>query len=175
MPDFKIHPSNLIYLTICLSGILAFFFVGIFPNLSATENLDEDISALNQKTKTQALLYPIYLKLLQEITHKSPTNLTAPREERISHDDLSRINDLFRKLASESDVAFKSAIPDPSNYLDDTGYFSLNLVFSGDFFNLRKIILEICGLPYLASIDTMRIESIDGDKQLSFKIKIKQE
>ena len=175
MPNLKIHPSNLIYLSICLFGVVAFFLVGIYPNLSALRSFDEEIAELNQKVEKQTLLYPVYLRLIQEIMQKTPTALPTPEERKISHDDLSRINDLFGELASESNVVFTNAIPDASNYLEDTGFFSMNVVFSGDFFNFRKTILSICQLPYLESIDAMRIESIDTDKQLSFKIRIKQE
>jgi hypothetical protein len=175
MPKFKIHPSNLLYLAICLFGIVAFFFVGIYPNITAIQGINQEISSLNQKAEKQALLYPAYLKLLQEIVHKSPDKLAAPEAKKITHDDLSRINEIFEKLAAESHVAFISAIPDTSNYLEDTGYFSLSVVFSGDFFNLRNILLSICRLPYLESIDAMQFEATDADKQLRFKIRIKQE
>jgi hypothetical protein len=175
MSKFKIHPSNLLYLAICLSGIVAFFFVGIYPNLTAIQSLDQDISSLNQKAEKQALLYPVYLKLLQEIMHKSHDKLAAPESKKITHDDLNRINEIFEKLAADSHVTFSSAIPDTSNYLEDTGYFSLNVIFSGDFFNLRNVLLSICRLPYLESIDAMQFEATDTDKQLRFKIRIKQE
>ena len=175
MPKFKIHSSNLVYLAICLAGIVAFFFVGIYPNLTALQSIDQDIAALNQKAEKQALLYPVYLKLFQEVMHKSPEKLTAPESKKITHDNLSRINDIFEKLAAESHTAFISAIPDTSNYLEDTGYFSLNVAFHGDFFNLRNVLLGICRLPYLESIDAMQFEATDTDKQLRFQIRLKQE
>lgn len=175
MPKFNIHSSNLVYLAICVAGIAAFFFVAIFPDLSAIQSIDQEISALNQKAEKQALLYPIYLKLLQEVMHKSPEKLMVPESKKITHDDLSRINEIFEKLAVESHVAFTNAIPDTSNYLEDTGYFSLNVAFSGDFFNLRNILLGICRLPYLEAIDAMQFEATDTNKQLRLKIRIKQE
>lgn len=175
MPDTKVHPSNLIYLAISLLGIIAFFFVAIYPNMSVLESMDEDISALNRKAERQTLLYPVYLKLLQEVTQTLPTKLPTPEKIKISHNDLSHINELFRQLASESRVTFDSAIPDASNYLEDMGYFSMNVVFSGDFFNLRKLLLDICKMPFLESIDVMRIETLNQEKRISFKIKIEQE
>ena len=175
MPDLKIHPSNLIYLGISLLGIVAFFFVAIYPNMSVLESMDEDISALNQKAERQTLLHPVYVKLLQEVTQSMPTKLPTPEKIKISHNDLSHINEFFRQLASDSGVTFDSAIPDASNYLEDMGYFSMNVVFSGDFFNLRKLLIDICQMPFLESIDMMRIESFNQQKRISFKIKIEQE
>ncbi len=175
MPNTRIHPSNLIYLVICLLGITAFFCVGIYPNLSALKDMDEDICVLQQKAETQTLLYPVYLKLLQQITQKVPTEYTVPPKTRISHNDISRINDLFRQLATQSDVTFKSAFPDASNYLEDVDDLTMNVIFNGDFFNLRKLLLGICQMPFLVSIDNMRIETLDQEKRISFKIRIEQE
>jgi hypothetical protein len=175
MPHTKIHPSNLIYFAICLLSITAFFFVGIFPNLSALKNIDEDIAGLKQKVETQTLLYPVYRKLLEQITQKTPTIFAVPEKRKISHDQLSQINDLFRQLASANKVTFNNAIPDASNYLEDMGYFTMNVVFSGDYFNLRELLLGICQLPFLESIDIMRIETINQEKRISFKLRIEQE
>jgi hypothetical protein len=175
MPQLKVHPSNLIYFAICMLGIIAFFFIGIYPNLSTLKSIDEDISGLKQKAETQALLYPVYLKLLQEITQKAPTTFSAPEKKKISHKQLSQINDLFRQLATQSKITFNSAIPDASNYLEDMAYFTMNVDFSGDFFNLRELLIGICQMPFLESIDTMRIETINQEKRISFKIKLEQE
>jgi len=137
--------------------------------------MDEDISSLKQKVETQALLYPVYLKLLQQITKKVPTNFSAPEKRKISHNQLTKINGLFRQLAEESNVTFNSAIPDASNYLEDMNFFTMNVIFSGDFFNLRKLLLGICQMPFLESIDVMRIQTINQEKRIDFKIKIEQE
>ena len=175
MPKIKIHPSNLIYFAICMFAIIAFFFIGILPNLSGLKSIDEDISGLKQKVETQALLYPVYLKLLQQITQKTPTIFSAPEKRKISYNQISQINDLFRQLATESKVTFNSAIPDASSYLEGMGYLTMNVVFSGDFFNLRELLIGICQLPFLESIDRMRIETINQEQRFSFKIKIEQE
>ena len=175
MSDAKIHPSNLIYIAISLLGIIAFFLVAIYPNLSVLKSMDEDISALNRKAERQTLLHPVYLKLLEEVTQSIPTKLPTPEKRKISYNDLNHINELFNQLAKENEVTFNSAIPDASNYLEDMGYFTMNVVFSGDFFNLRKILLSICKMPFLESIDVMRIETFNQQKRISFKLKIEQE
>jgi len=175
MSKAKIHPNNLFYIAICLLGIIAFFFVGIYPNMSAIKGMDEDISRLKQKVETQTLLYPVYLKLLQQITKRVPTDFSAPEKRKISHNQLSQINGLFRQLAEESNVTFSSAIPDASNYLEDMKFFTMNVVFNGDFFNLRELLIGICQMPFLESIDVMRIETINQEKRINFKIRIEQE
>lgn len=82
---------------------------------------------------------------------------------------------MFNKLAEQSGVTFSSAIPDASNYLQDKGYLTMKIDFIGDFFNLRRLLLSICQLPYLESIDQMRIETLQQQKRMSFKMKIAQQ
>lgn len=164
----------MLYLGICLLGTVAFFFVGIYPNINSLQEMDEEIISLNQKVETQELLFPVYLKLLADITHTIPTKLPVPDSEKISHNELGRITDTFTKLAGESNVTFINAVADASNYLDDMGRLSMTATFSGDFFDLRELILKICQLPYMESIDAMQIETMKDRKQIKFRMKVSQ-
>lgn len=174
MKTFKLQSSNLLYFGVCLFGILAFFFVGIYPNLHSLREMDQEIAALNREVQAQELLFPVYLKLLADVTHKIPTKLPVPDREKISFNDLGRINERLTKLAVESKVAFLGATADATNYLDDMGQLSMTATFAGDFFDLRPLILRICQLPYLESIDELRIETVNDRKQIIFKIKVSQ-
>ena len=174
MGKFHIHPSNLVYVIICLLGIVIFALVGIFPNSAAMDTLEADIAELNTKVQTQELLFPVYQKLIKEVTEKIPSKLPLPEKSESAQDDLGRINEMFSKLAKESDVNFSSAAPDAISYLENTEHLTMNVNFSGDFFKLRQLLLSVCRLPYLGSIDTMRFETDQGRKRLSFKLKLKQ-
>ena len=174
MKAIQFNSSNMLYLAVCLVGIIAFFFVGIYPNMNALSDMDQEIEALNQEVQTQELLFPVYLNLLADITNKIPTKLSVPEREKISHNDLGRINEMFAKLARESNVSFISAVADASNYLEDMGRLSITATFTGDFFDLRQLILKICRLPYLESVDEMKIATLENRKQIIFKIKVSQ-
>lgn len=175
MAKLKIHPSNITYLGICLLGAVAFFLVGIYPNFKALEDMDEEIADLQTQVQSQELLFPIYKRLIKEALQKVPTSLTVPKKNKISPSDLSQVNEMFNKLAMESNVTFSSAIPDASNYLEDRGSLSIKVDFVGDFFNLRQLLLKICQLPYLDSIDQMRIDTLQQRKRMSFILKIAQQ
>ena len=174
MANFKIHPSNLIYVIICLLGVVVFAMVGIYPNSVAMDSLEVDIAELDQKVQTQELLFPVYQKLIKEVTQKIPSKLPLPEKGQKTQNDLGRINDMFSKLAEESDVVFSSASPDAVSYLEDTEHLTMNVNFNGDFFKLRKLLLSVCSLPYLGEINEMRFETDQGNKRLSFKLKLKQ-
>jgi hypothetical protein len=174
MANLKIHPSNLIYVIICILGVVVFALVGIYPNSAAMESLEADIAELNKKVQTQELLFPVYQKLIKEVTQKIPSKLPLPDKSQSTQNDLGRINEIFSKLADESDVIFSSATPDAVSYLEDQENLTMNVNFSGDFFKLRKLLLSVCRLPYLGVIEEMRLETDQGKKRLSFKLKLKQ-
>ncbi len=177
MAKIRIHSSNMTYLAICLSSLLAFFLVGIYPSVSALEEMDAEIEMLRQKVQTQELLFPVYQRLIKEVVRKVPSRLAVPEKTKMPPNDLVRLNGLFNRLAGESNVTFSSAIPDASNYLEDKGYLSMKVVFIGDFFNLRRLLLGICQLPYLESIDQIRIETQQqrSQKRMSFRLRVAQQ
>ncbi|MGD9365985.1 MAG: hypothetical protein PVH87_09830 [Desulfobacteraceae bacterium] len=170
----KVHPSNLLYLGGCLFVIIAVFMVIIYPNITMLRETDEEIQSLSRKVQTQELLYPVYLHLLAEITNKIATKLPVPESQKIANNDLGRINETFRAMAEENNVSFIDAIPDARTYLEDMGFLSMKVTFAGDFFDLRALLLVVCRLPYLESIDEMRMETFNKEKRLSFKIKVAQ-
>ena len=162
----KISSSNILYAAVCLVGIAAFFLVGIYPNMRSQDQLDADVATLSQKVQSQELLYPIYRQLIK---------LLLPDEGKLSSGDLNQISDMFRDIATKSDVVFEHAVPDASSYLEDAGYLTMHVSFSGDFFNFNKLLFNLCGLPYLESIDQMRIESGQANKLIDFKLKLVQQ
>ncbi len=174
MNRIKIESSNIVYLTICVIGILAFCLVGIWPNAIAINDAEEEINLLNKKVKTQELLFPVYRELIREATRKTPSKLPIPKQEKIPRNDLSRINTIFYQLAQEHQVVFNNAVPDASSYLEDAGHLTMNVNFSGDFFKLRGMLLAICQLPYLESVQDMKIATAEKNKQMSFKLKFVQ-
>jgi hypothetical protein len=175
MPLTKINSKNLLYVVICLLGIAAFFFVGIYPNMRAMDQLEADITTLTNKVQSQELLYPIYRELIKEVQQPISTKLLLPDAAKLPSRGLNQLSDLFRNVAQKSDVVFESAVPDASSYLEDAGFLTMHVTFSGDFFSFSKLLYNLCGLPYLESIDQMRIESEQPKKLIVFKLKLMQQ
>lgn len=170
----KISSINLLYVAVCLVGIAAFFLVGIYPNMRSMDQLDADFTELTNKVQSQELLYPIYRELIKEVQQPISAKLLLPDEGKLTSRGLSQISDLFRDIAAKSGVVFESAVPDASSYLEDASYLIMHVSFSGDFFSFNKLLFNLCALPYLESIDQMRIESEQANKLIVFKLKLVQ-
>ena len=160
----------MIYFIICLLGVGTFFVVGILPNTMAMDRMKNTISELNEKVQAQELLYPVYRQLIKAVRQEVPASLPLPAGGKIARGELSHINDVFMDLAKQSDVTFESGTPDASSYLEDSQYLTMNVTFSGDFFNFRKLLFGICRLPYLESIAMMKIETGNQKKTMQVKL-----
>jgi hypothetical protein len=171
---YKIHSSNWLYLVICVLGVAAFFLVGIYPNSVAMDELEETIAEHKTKIETQELLFPVFARLIKEVQQQGST-LAVPTVVPITRDDTTRIADVFGPLAAKNHVKLESVAPDTSSYLEDSGSLTINVAFSGDFFDFQKLLLDLCQLPYLTAINQVDLRSAHEEKKLMLKMQIKQE
>ena len=77
-------------------------------------------------------------------------------------------------MALDNKVEFKNATPDARSYLEESGFLTMNVSFGGDFFDFRNLLFSICRLPYLESIDQLRIETIGDKKVITLKLQLSQ-
>lgn len=170
----KLHSSSVLYITICLLCVLAFFIIGIYPNVENLKELDDRIAELNTKAQRQELLFPVYARLLKEVQIKAPP-LPLPQKTKMARQDIERLNAHFMELAEKNGVIFDSAIPDAVSYLEESGQLTMNLVVHGDFFKFQNLLLDISRIPYLAAIDKLGIYPHADGKQMTLKIRLDQE
>lgn len=170
----KPHSSNIAYLAICGICILAFIVVGIYPNHIAMAQIDEEISSLRKKIQSQKLLHPVYMKLIRQMQQKPPEGLPLPEKKNIDKGDIDNLNDKFFAIAQSSGAKFESASPDPSSYMEETNRLTMNVVFSGDFFKLRSLLMNISQQPYLNKIDHLELTTVGDRKQIRLKLILDQ-
>ena len=171
----KLHPQNLIYLVTCCGGILAFVFLFIIPNSGEISDLEEELDTVQMKIQEQELLNPIYRELIKQAQKEMPRDLPIPEAGKIEKRTIADLNDVFAEMAKQCEVIFESAVPDASSYLDESGQLTIRVTFSGDFFNFRRLLLGICKLPYLKSIDELKMNTETSSKRLQLKLQLNQE
>jgi len=59
--------------------------------------------------------------------------------------------------------------------MNGSGMLEISLEMTGDFINLRNMILQFGTLPYLEHIETIRIENTNKKQKVSMKLWIAQE
>lgn len=174
MPSPSIHSSNILFIVICVACIAAFALVGIYPNERLMNQMEEDIEALNAQAKTQEVLFPVFKDLLNEAQQSIPENLPIPDKGQMADNAINRINSIFNQIAVENKVEFRNATPDARSYMEESGFLTINVSFGGDFFDFRHLLYSICRLPYLESIDQLRIDTIGDKKVINLKLRLSQ-
>lgn len=174
MAFLKAKINNIVYMVICALGILAFFLIGIYPNMQSMDELTKETAMLTKKVQAQEILYPVYRQLIKEVRQQVSSELTLPERTVLSQPDFNKINDLFFKLGQQCDVVFLSAVPDAESYLEDIGHLTLHISFKGDYFNFRKLLLDLCMLPYLDVIEQMNIDTEASEKMILLKLRLLQ-
>ena len=169
----KLDSSTMLYILISILCMLAFFTVGIYPNLQQSKALDLEIAHINTQVKEQTVLFPLYTRLIKAVQNDPPT-LPLPPKATLAPEDIAGLDDRFSKLAEKNGLVFDSAVPDPVSYLEDSGQLTMNLAVHGDFFNFQKLLVDICQLPYVAAIDELGITPHQDSKQMALKLRLNQ-
>ena len=50
----------------------------------------------------------------------------------------------------------------------------MSVTFSGDFFQFRELLLDVCKLPYLKSMDEFKLVTEKAVKRLQLKLRLNQ-
>lgn len=174
MAQLKLHPSNWVYIGICIVSIAAFSLVGIYPNAQSLKQMDKNIAELQHDLKEQELLNPVYRQLVKEVQQQIPPNLPLPKEEKAARETLGNLNAVFQTIADRNGVVLESAVPDARSYLGDSGYVILDARFRGDFFRFRDLLASILTIPYLEHVDQMLIETKGREKVMALKLRLAQ-
>ena len=95
-------------------------------------------------------------------------------EHRMEGTPISDIHVIFAAMAEEHRVAFDSAVPDPVSYMEENAQLTMNVTFSGDFFQFRPLLLRMCELPYLSAIETVRIRTEGDTRRMQLKLVLNQ-
>ena len=104
----KIDNSSLLYIVICSLGVLAFCLVGIYPNVQAMRQLDNDMTKFNAEVQQQEFLYPVYRRLVKEVQQQPPA-LAMPDKTKLPRKEIPQLGQLFMKLAEKNHLHFDSA------------------------------------------------------------------
>ncbi len=150
--------SGMVVVFVCLLGVIAFALIGIYPNHATMVELDHKITPLNQRIETQRVIVPIYKELLKKAKQQDLHGLDYPPElTPAKPEDIEKFSIMLSNLARENQMELKIIAPDSDAYLKNTKYLGMNVSLTGDFFHFRRFLIQICYIPFLQDIESIRI------------------
>ena len=171
----KMPTKNILFIILFGGGILLFVLLSIFPNYIAYSNIENEINALRQQIEEQKILSPIFTDLSDKTKFEKPENLPFPKKEKLSKNETGNISAIIQDIIRQNDFKIDSILTDVGGLMNGSGMLEINVEMTGDFINLRNMILQFGTLPYLEHIETIRIENTDEKQNVFMKLWIAQE
>jgi Tfp pilus assembly protein PilO len=169
--DFSRLPKrSLIYILVCVGGILCFLGVGILPNQRVISKLDNETSGIKLQLQKQKVLFPVFKKAMQTLHEEKISDMAVLERSGIDRKDINSISSNFRKLASECSLHFKSGIPDVGKINKTSDAIPFILELAGGYFDFRLFLSKIVSLPFLGHIDTIEINA--GSSMIEYRLRI---
>ena len=165
-----IPKRSMVYLLICLCGVLIIFAAGIIPEYFSSARLDQQIKSIQFQIEEQKRLYPIH-QILQDKTHKKDgRTLPFPKKNFLSRTQMDAVPETFREIAKKANLDIVSASPDLNNLGSESSFLPINAVIRGDFFNFRKFLIGLGEIPYLERIEEIQIQQNEDTMELKMKM-----
>jgi hypothetical protein len=155
-------------------GILSFSLLIILPSQKTNAELDLDIAKLNARIEEQRILTPIFHSLLKRAQKKGPTELPSPKKAKLTHGDMNAISTVFQDIAGKHNLKLEEITTDVRSLMQESGYLLMRLRLSGDFFNIRKFLIDLGSIPSLEHIEEINIRPTKTSKELGLKIWLAQ-
>lgn len=172
MSPSKLPSLSILNFIICGGGILAFLVLLILPNQQTLAKLDNELERMNSMVEEQKMLFPLYNELFRVAQEEIETDLPSPETSKLEQQKVGDLSKLFEKMAEQSGLLLQSVEADVSSLIDDSGFVRMIVKLQGRFYDLRKFLVNIGGLPYLDHIEQFQIQTLNNAEVLEMSIKL---
>lgn len=170
--DFKIPKHSIIYLLVCLSGILIFPLLGILPSYSTLARIEDKREDLNARLEEQKTLGPLYKTLQGQKKKNLPRLLPFSRPALVQGAPMGELNEKFKEAARLANVELLSLTPVISSLSSSSTSLTMEATARGDFLAFRKFIIGLEGLPSLEHIEEIRMEQTPRGTELKLTFRV---
>lgn len=155
---------------ICITGIIIYVLWGIFPASNYSNRLEQKIKTLQFQLGVQESLMPLYEMLKKELKQMDSRVLPFPETCGLAKEKTDDIFTLLRDIAKESNMAVISIVPNLESIAKYPGFLSVSTVFRGEYFDFRKLLIDLGKIPYLEYVGSIDIQQAKNTKE--FKVNI---
>ena len=168
----KIPGRSVMYLLICLAIAVIFYFVAIYPHQRAIGVMDVRTAHVITHIEKQKTLSPLHDELVKENKNKVHEKFPLPDIKRLSRNDIDTITPLFEEIADNCDMQVVSISPDALILTEKSRDIMVDIHLRGKFFDFRKFLVELGGIPSLERIEEIEIKQETAYKQFYLKVRL---
>lgn len=162
--------QSLTYIGLGVIAILLFILLGIFPAGKSLADLDARTTEVKYRIEEQQALAPFYQPLKDRSGKEDLKFLPLPAKGSLPHAMISTIPAVFGDAARSSGMSLVSASPQLSAVAGGAQTLPVNVTLRGNFFNFRKFLISIGGIPYVQHIEEISIQEVPGAREFMLKI-----
>lgn len=167
---FNIPRQSMIYITMCLTGVLIFVLGGIIPAGKKLAELDDVIVAKNISIQEQTALVPFFKSLKSESEKKDSEHLPMPLRGKLPQEKLGTLPIDFSSAAKVSGMKLMSATPQLSAMTGESQYIPINVVLRGGVIDFRKFLIQLGAIPYIYHVEEITIQEKADTREFTMKV-----
>lgn len=162
--------QSLTFIGVGVVVILLIILLGIVPAGKSLANLDARTTDVQYRIEEQKALAPFYQSLKDRGGKEDMKFLPLPEKGTLPHAKISTISAVFSDAARSSGMSLVSANPQISAMSGGAGTLPVNVTLQGSFFNFRKFLISIGGIPYVRNIEEISIQEAPNTREFRLKI-----
>ena len=166
----KLPSRNVILILIFGVGIILFVLLSIFPNYIAYSNITQEIDRLNAKIEEQKILSPIFNDFSEKAKFEEPDNLPFPKKAKMARGETGKISSIIQSIIRNNGFRLDKIETDVDSLVHESDILKLSVHLSGEFMNLRNVMLELGALPYLEHVESIQISSHNENSKIQLKL-----
>lgn len=153
-----IPQQSILYIGLCLTGILIFIFAGLLPASGRLAEMDAQIASAKLRLEEQKALEPYYQTLKKSEGKKESEILPLSERGKLPQAKINTLPANFGTAARMSGMSLVSATLNLKALTGDAQFLSVNIVLKGSFADFRKFLIALGGLPYVERIEEITIQ-----------------
>lgn len=161
--------QSLFYIVIGVAVILVLIFLGIMPLKNAMADLDKRTAAVKYQIEEQKILAPFYQSLMEK-GKEDMKLLPMPQKISLPQAQVSTIPKFIDDAARKSGLSLISASPKIAGITGSAKMLPVHVTLRGDFFNLRKFLINMGAIPYIQHVEEISIQETPGAREFMLKI-----
>jgi len=168
LPIPKYMKQSLILLSVGVALIVLFILFFIVPSHKQITGLDNAIGMAKLKIETQEKIGPLY-KGLNDKLKKIDTKTSMVNKQPLPKAQVNTIGNVVSNMAQKTKLSLLSFYPETAAEGASAIYY---ISLRGNFMDFRNFLKDIGSLPYVDSVQEIRVNTGKGSREFNVKVKL---
>lgn len=173
---FRVSRMNLVLIAFVSIGLFFYAFSVTYMTMRRVQEAEETGRRLEDRLRTQELLYPVYTGLMRSLSEPEPApELSLPVPLPLPGDVLRDLQGIFGPVARNTGLELKALLPDADAYDPREGLLSLSMVLAGRPQDFHAFLLELGAMASVDSFLSLDVSSLGTLREMRLRLQLRME